>query len=147
MIKSSSSKSYETLTGIRRVYTQEGDRTKDPLKYKKDAEILEKALVEHPNHQRYQFFLGETYRALGDREKALKSYEKRITMEGGWQEELYLSLLYAAKIRSQLKMDNAIIEESYQKAIQFRPLRAESYYRDLRNFIDTIVNFQKPIQL
>ena len=61
-------------------------------KYKKDAEVLEKALIDEPNNTRYQFYLAQSYFDSQQWENAENAYMKRAQM-GGWQEEVYYSSL------------------------------------------------------
>ena len=49
-------------------------------KYKKDAEILEKALIDEPENVRYQFYLAQSYFDSQQWEKAEQAYVKRVEM-------------------------------------------------------------------
>jgi len=69
----------------------EGVRSKDPLKYQKDAELLMKEHEKNPSDKRTIFYLAQSWRDAGDREKALKWYKKYIDMSGGWEQERYIS--------------------------------------------------------
>lgn len=115
------------LKGIQNVYTSQGARSKDPNKCKKDAQILEEALKKEPNNARYLFYLAQSAAQAGDLEKGIENYEKRVKM-GGWQEEVYWSLLQIARLQERLHRDAAVVEQSYLKALNYRPSRQEPRY-------------------
>jgi len=103
---------------------QDGHRSVDPNKYSKDAAMLEKALENEPENTRYAYFLGQTLTCAGEYEKALKAYRYRAEM-GGWDQEKFLALYYAAKMEHFLNKDLKTVLQSYCVAYQFRPTRAE----------------------
>lgn len=76
---------------------REGARNKDPLKYLKDAVVLEGAILEEPKNERYHFYLAQSYRDAGRPDDAIRCYLKRATM-GGWQEEVYMSRVEAGRL-------------------------------------------------
>lgn len=81
--------------GLTIVASIEGSRNADPLKFQKDAEILEKALKTEKTEylqKRYTFYLAQSYRDAESPEKARIVYRKRMEM-GGWEEEIYVSAL------------------------------------------------------
>ena len=59
---------------------------------------------------------------------------------GGWEEEVFTSMLQAARLQERLNKDPKTIEKSYLAAYLYRPTRAEplyylaKYYRDQENF-------------
>lgn len=108
-----------------------GARNKDidPIeKYKKDAEILEKALIDEPNNIRYQFYLGQSYFDSHQWEKAEKAYEKRVEM-GGWPEELYYSIYRIGICRAMQNKSWVDIQQAFLDAYNARPTRAEPLYQ------------------
>jgi len=107
--------------------THEGARSQDPDKYLKDAQLLEAALKEEPNNTRYVFYLAQSYRDAGLNEKSLEWYKKRISM-GGWDQEVYYSMLQAAHLERDLKYPEEEIVESYCRAFRYRPHRLETTY-------------------
>lgn len=123
-VASPRAKSSDMIKGIKKISKREGARSADPLKYQKDAKVLEEALKEDPTNKRHVFYLAQSYRDAGDSESAIKNYEKRATM-GGWDQEVFYSKLQIAKLQEKLKMDPHIIEKSYLAAYQYRPIRAE----------------------
>ena len=50
----------------------------------------ENGLIEHPNNDRYTFYLANSYRDSGQPEKAIQTYIKRTSL-GGWFEEIWQS--------------------------------------------------------
>ena len=106
----------------------DGARSRDPKKYEKDAQVLEKALVFEPNNSRYMFYLGQSYLNCGQYENALKAYQRRSTM-GGWDQEVYWSLYCIGRIQEILKAPEEQIMLSYARAFEYRPTRAEPLSR------------------
>lgn len=119
--------------------TLDGNRTQDPKKYHKDAEVLENALLTEPDNARYVYFLAQSYLSAKEFEKALKTFEKRVTM-GGWDQEVFFSLYRAGMIQEYLNMPSDKIIHSYSKAYQVRPCRAEPLYR-LANYFNRQGNY------
>ncbi len=62
-------------------------------KYERDIRLLKYGL-EHPESQylfeRYNFYLAQTLRDMGDHEESIHYYNERFKL-GGWQEEIYYS--------------------------------------------------------
>ncbi len=103
---------------------RDGHRAQDPSRYKKDAEILENALLQDPNNSRYVFFLAQSYGAAGDLHSSLKYYEKRAEM-GGFSPDIFWSLFTIGCLREDLHMEDKLILDAYYKAFIFDPTRAE----------------------
>lgn len=59
-------------------------------KFRRDITLLMKGIEEEPENGRYYFYLANSYFNVGENEKALKFYKKRIEI-GGWFEEIYYS--------------------------------------------------------
>jgi len=129
----------QTMLGVKYRRTADGARSKDPLKYHKDAQVLEQALEKEPDNSRYWFYLAQTYKIIKEYEKAIQTYQKRVDM-GGWDEEVFYSLLQIALLQDWLERPEAVVTEGYLKAHVFRPSRAEplyylaSYYRKKGNY-------------
>jgi glycosyltransferase involved in cell wall biosynthesis len=101
-------------------------RNVDPQKkYANDARILEEALRDEPNNARYVFYLGQSYRDCGQLDKAIEAYQRRASI-GGWEEEVYYSLLQVAMLKEKTKADPRSIVDAFLRAYQYRPSRAES---------------------
>lgn len=107
------------------VFGASGSRSQNPLKFVHDAEVLEKAILKEPENVRYVFYCAQSYRDAGEQEKALNYYAKRSKM-GGWAEEVYVSLLEAAKLVECLTLDVNSVESAYIQAYNYLPTRIES---------------------
>lgn len=134
-------RSSDVLKGVVNFVRTDGDRSKDPQKFHKDAQILEAALVEEPNNSRYVFYLAQSYRDAGEYEKAIENYRKRLGM-GGWDQELFWSMLQIGILQECLDKDADLILKSYQMAHGLRPSRVEplyrlaNYYRRKKNYLE-----------
>jgi glycosyltransferase involved in cell wall biosynthesis len=67
-----------------------GDGGAKADKYERDIRLLLRGLEDKPNNDRYTFYLANSYRENGQREKAIEMYKKRIEI-GGWIEEIWQS--------------------------------------------------------
>jgi len=105
-----------------------GNRSCDPDKYKKDADILLKALEEEPNNYRYMFYLAQSYADCNEYEKSNEYYLKRFNF-GGWGEELYYSLYKIGVNNIKLNKSKEVIVESLVRAFKYRPSRIEPLYQ------------------
>jgi glycosyltransferase involved in cell wall biosynthesis len=126
-VVSHNAKTSDTLLNITNIARAEGDRSKDPQKYHKDAKVLEAALQENPNSTRYVFYLAQSYKDAGESQKSLEAYQRRIAMKG-WDQEVFWSMLQVALLKEKLGKDSADIIESYKQAYTYRPTRAEPLY-------------------
>ena len=105
-----------------------GARSQDPDKFLKDAKIFEEELKKDSSNSRNVFYCAQSYRDARKPESALSFYIKRSEM-GGWSEEVYVSLLEAAKIIEKLFEDNPlVVQSSYLRAINYLPARSEAIY-------------------
>jgi len=71
----------------------EGARSRDPLKYQKDAVLLEAELVKKPHNSRLLFYLAQSYRDAGNTEAAIAAYYKYLDCSGSWVQETYMVLV------------------------------------------------------
>jgi len=72
----------------------EGSRSQDGRKYERDAELLEAELASGSGDaSRTLFYLAQSYRDAGNRDKAIETYKNRIA-HGGWVEETYMSYIF-----------------------------------------------------
>ena len=114
---------------------QDGARSSDPEKYKKDAVRFEEALasgtVDEKDFNRYHFYLAQSYRDSNQWEPALQAYLKRADL-GGWNEEVFYSLYQAGRIMEILEKPVDNIIQIYFKAYQVAPWRAESLWAAAR---------------
>lgn len=107
--------------------TEDGNRSRDPIKYLNDAIILENALKIDPNNPRYVFFLAQSYSNAKECHLALEAYEKRVTM-GGNEDEVFFSLFMIGALQEAIGFDSKIYAESFFRAHRFRPYRHEPLY-------------------
>jgi glycosyltransferase involved in cell wall biosynthesis len=116
------------MPGIRTVPRHEGARAQDPHTYRRDALLLEEALIEDPDNARYVFYLAQSYRDAGDLEAALRQYRRRVEM-AGWDEEAWFSLYHIAQLEERMQKPWAEVLESYLAAHEFHPDRAGPLFR------------------
>lgn len=108
-------------------------------KYRRDAVVLEKALLKEPDNRRYVFYLAQSYRDSDQIQKSLETYQRRAVM-GGWEEEVWYSLLQVAMLSAQLNEAPATVIERYLAAYDFRPKRSEplvylaAYHRERKQY-------------
>jgi glycosyltransferase involved in cell wall biosynthesis len=115
------------LHKVHNIFTSEGARSKDPLKYQKDAALFEKELQKDPFNTRNVFYLAASYRDAGMKEDAIRNYERRVAM-GGWEEEVFYSLYQIALLQEELGKDADTVIKSFNRAFQFRKSRVEPLY-------------------
>lgn len=118
----------QVLENIMNQSRPEGNRSLDPCKFQKDAELLEKVLIEEPNNTRYAFYLAQSYACGGLWSRALACYKRRAEM-GGWDQEVYYSLYSVGHMQERLDYDRGTIIDTYARAYAFRPIRAEALFR------------------
>ncbi len=116
------------LPGLVTVPHHDGARSRDPLTYRRDALMLEKALLEDPGNARYVFYLAQSYRDAGDWEMALRHYKRRAEMSG-WTEESWFSLYQIAQGKEKLDVPWMEAMEAYLAAWQYKPDRAGPLFR------------------
>jgi glycosyltransferase involved in cell wall biosynthesis len=109
-------------------------------KFERDARLLEEGLRENPKNERYMFYLAQTYHSLGRWKDSLEMYKKRFAA-GGWDEERWYSLYMIGDCY--LKLKEPLKFEMYmQKAMLFRPGRAEAPYALAKYFRETGDHFK-----
>ncbi len=67
-----------------------GDGGSKSDKFERDVALLKQGLIDHPNNDRYTFYLANTYHDAGKNELAIETYKKRVEL-GGWHEEIWYS--------------------------------------------------------
>lgn len=82
--------------------------------------ILKAQLKEDPTDSRAMFYLAQSYRDIKDHKNSILWYRRRVA-EGGWDQEVYWSLLQIA--------DQTQTTDDYLKAWEFRPGRIEALHR------------------
>lgn len=106
----------------------DGGRHRDGMAEQRDLAALEKVLsVEKDPFMiaRYTFYLARSYRDIGEDRKALELYLQRADL-GHWDEEIYVSLLNAARLTEQLDEPVHKVLSLYDRAIRTCPTRAEA---------------------
>ena len=109
--------------------TQDGNRSKDPKKYLKDAKVLEKVLEKEPNNPRYTYYLGQSYLNGNDYEAALNAFEKRSQMGGSDIGECFFATFMVGSLQEKLGYDQDTCLESYLRAHEHTPSRQEPIYK------------------
>ena len=108
----------------------DGARRRDPKTFERDARVLAAALETETDpflKARYTFYLAQSCRDSGDRERALDLYLARAGM-GYWQEEVYVSLLEAARLMERLGRPEQQVIDAYLKAAAAGPRRIEALH-------------------
>jgi len=100
-------------------------------KYKKDAELLEKALIDEPTNVRYQFYLAQSYFDSQQWDKAEAAYIKRVEM-GGWEEEQFYAAYRIGMCRGLQEKPWIEIQQAFLEAWELRPTRAEPLHQIAR---------------
>ena len=92
-----------------------------------DLKLLEQGIIDEPNNPRYHFYLANTLRDVGNYERAIEIFEKRIDMKG-WDEEVFYSKYQIGLCYELLgELEAAIVY--YLRAWEYRPTRAEPLWR------------------
>jgi len=123
-------RSGSVLERLRLRRNHDGARRRDPRTYRRDAEILYAALQAESDplmRARYQFYLAQSYRDCGAKEKALQAYLKRAEL-GFWVEEVFMSLYSAAKLKGALGRPFEDVVATYLRAADTVPSRAEALH-------------------
>jgi tetratricopeptide (TPR) repeat protein len=109
-------------------------------RYRREAESLEELLAEQPNHHRAAYYLGQSYRDSGQIDKAIRAYEQRGAMKDGWDEEAFMAVLEAARLRDTHGYPEEETIDAYRRASSLRPWRAEplcylaTFHRNRKNW-------------
>ncbi|TPJ75281.1 glycosyltransferase [Mesorhizobium sp. B2-5-13] len=120
----------ETAKGFRVATGRGGARSQNPRKYQDDAAVLENALATETDPflvSRYTFYLAQSYRDCGEREKSLANYLERAEL-GFWDEEVYVSLLEAGNLMAALARPFDEVVAVFERATQVVPTRAEALH-------------------
>jgi len=108
-------------------YRSCGGRSKDAQKFERDRDLLLVEVGRHPADSRSVFYLAQTYFDMGDVVNARAWYARRVEM-GGWDEEIYYSMLRIAESMAALNEPWTEIQDAYLRAWEFRPNRAEALH-------------------
>ena len=119
-----------TINGFAIRATTGGARSQNPRKYQDDADVLERALATETDPfliSRYTFYLAQSYKDCGEKEKALANYMKRAEL-GFWNEEIYVTLLEAGNLMAALDRPFDEVIAAWERATQIVPTRAEALH-------------------
>ena len=107
--------------------TDYGDGGCKSDKYERDIKLLSEGIIHEPNNsERYHFYLANSYHDIGNLEKAIETYEKRIKF-GGWDQEVWYSYYRIGLCYKKLgKISDAIF--TWMNAYDFLPIRIENLY-------------------
>jgi hypothetical protein len=122
--------SREKVVGFKNHPIQDSNRNRSGNKFIKDAVLIEEALKSDISDwfkSRYTFYLAQSYRDSGETEKAISRYLER-SLQGFWEEEVYMSLYTAANLMKGLNYPQEKIIHTYLRANEVNPNRAEAYY-------------------
>jgi len=101
-------------------------------KFQRDAELLENALKDDPDNSRYVFYLAQSYKDMGNIQKAVLNYEKVLNLNG-WLQEKYYSCLMLGEL---YKLEsNEKSTKYYIKASEYDSRRIEGVVRACENFL------------
>lgn len=96
-------------------------------KSERDVEVLTAEHERVPDDPRTVFYLAQSHRDAGNAEQALHFYELRASM-GGWDEEVYVSRLEAARAMAKLDRPRAEVQAALLDAWSGRPHRLEALH-------------------
>jgi hypothetical protein len=119
-----------TAVGFHILIGHGGARSQDPAKFTRDVVLLERVLETEQDPfsiSRYTFYLAQSYRDCGQKEKALKNYLRRGEL-GFWQEEVFVSLFQAAQLKEQLGHPDQDVIDAYLRASDALPTQAEALH-------------------
>jgi glycosyltransferase involved in cell wall biosynthesis len=125
-------RSQQRLLGATIRVTDEGARRRssDAVRYSRDAAILEKALATERDPfliSRYRFYVAQSYLNCGVKEKALENYLIRTDL-GFWDQEVFISLYEAGRLKEQLGYPVDDILAILRKASEACSARAEALH-------------------
>ena len=101
-------------------------------KFERDISLLTKGIEEDPKNVRYHFYLAQSYKDTGNRDKAIEYYKKRIELGGWWEEVWYSHYMICTCYADQGNYDEA--EKWAMKGYEYRPARSEALYFLCRRF-------------
>ena len=103
-----------------------GDGGSKADKFLRDVRLLSTALEKTPDNDRYTFYLANSYRDSGQKEKAIETYKKRTKL-GGWVEEIWYSNLAIGRLYRDLgETEKAVYY--WMEAFNAFPKRIENLY-------------------
>src|SRR5262249_42317955 len=101
------------------------DGSSRATKLERDRVLLERDLSRDPANARAAFYLAQTYRDLGDDDRAIELYRRRVEL-AGWDEEVFYAAFQAGVLVGRRDPDAGI--EALLEAFDLRPERAETLH-------------------
>jgi glycosyltransferase involved in cell wall biosynthesis len=95
-------------------------------KLERDVRLLERDLKRDQTNPRTIFYLAQTYRDLGELERAARLYVRRAGL-GGWAEEVFYAWYQAGVLHAEIG-DWPVAMATLIKAFEYRPTRLEPLY-------------------
>ena len=123
-IESEGEETVERLEGVVIDHWADGGARKG--RWTRDAELLQAEIDSEPENARAVFYLAQTYRDLGDAQRAIELYRQRAGM-GGWEEEVYYSLHQVGVLNAE-QGDWPTAMDALVSAWESRPQRLEALY-------------------
>lgn len=121
--------------GPDKIYIQDvGDGGCKSDKFERDVRLLEEGLRGEPNNVRYMFYLAQSYKDSGQKDKAIEMYKRRVEA-GQWYEEVWYSMYTIMKLYAEKGMSPEA-EMWGNKAYEFRKERTENLLYLCRHFKD-----------
>ena len=112
-----------------------GDGGSKADKFLRDVRLLTTALEKTPDNDRYTFYLANSYRDSGQKEKAIETYKKRTKL-GGWVEEIWYSNLAIGRLHRDIgEIEKAIYY--WMEAYNAFPKRIENLYEIATHYRNT----------
>lgn len=87
--------------------------TDKPGRCERNLEILEGELLRKPQNKRTMFYLGNTYREVGQVDKAIELYRRYLSLGGNFADEKFLAQYYIAMAYFQKNDWNNAIREAH----------------------------------
>jgi glycosyltransferase involved in cell wall biosynthesis len=113
-----------------------GGRNLDDQKYIRDRDLLLAEVRRNPADPRSVFYLAQTYFCLQDWVSSRDYYARRIEL-GGWDEEVFYSMMRVAESMAKLGAPWPDVQDAYLKAWEFRQNRAEPLYAIARHYLES----------
>lgn len=102
-----------------------GARSRDPHTYRKDAALLETALLEDPGNPRLQFYLAQSWKDAGEPHRALTAYQARVANPAGWDQETWYARLQVGSMLERTDAPPGLVIDAYLDAYDHDTSRAE----------------------
>ena len=122
--------SIDLLRGIYNHPSPDGARSADPNKYRKDALVLERGLLDEPDNIRYRFYLAQSYRDCNDYDNAIKNYKIRADAYGFDEEKIAGAMMGLPAIGGGTSLNDQILYSVLKSNPQFAHLQMPSKNTD-----------------